>query len=398
MSSPAYTPPVITAAGLSISSYQSILNYLISNFQTIYGQTFYLGNDSPVYQLLAIFALIASDSAQGLQLVYNNFSPLFAIGGALDLIAGLNGLVRKSASFSTCQVILSGTPGAVVQSGVVEDVNGNLWNLPSSVTIGPGGTIQVTATCQVAGNINAQANQITTISSGVTAGWNSVTNGSNVASPGQPVETDAQFRSRQAISTELPSISLLAGTTAAIAALPGVTRYNVVENPTGSIDLLGNPPHSITAVVEGGTPADIALVIYLNKSIGCLTNGTTTVNVMDPVTGFIETIGFDIPTAVPIFVTINAHLLPGGTTATIAAIQQAITAYLNSLQIGELVSYSALVAVAMSVTADLSQPVVTLRSLTLGVAPGPAGSIDLTMAFNNVAQGTLVNVVVNSVA
>ena len=42
------------------------------------------------------------------------------------------------------------------------------------------------------------------------------------------------------------------------------------------------PAHSITCVVEGGTAAAIALAIYTNKCPGCLTNGTTSQNVIDP--------------------------------------------------------------------------------------------------------------------
>jgi len=397
MSSTTYSAPAISSAGLSVPSFQAILNYLVANFQAIFGATFYLGNDSPYYQFIAILALALSDALQGLQLVYNNFTPVYAVGGALDLVVAYNGVVRKSASASTCLVTCSGIAGTVIPSGVVSDVNGNLWNLPANTTIGPGGTVTVTATCQTLGAIAVQANQITTIAGGITAGWTSVTNGTNVASLGQPVETDAQLRARQAISTELPSISLLAGTTAAIAALPGVTRYNVVENPTGVTDSYGNPPHSITAVVEGGTESAIALAIYLNKSIGCYTNGTTSVLVTDPVTGFTENISFDLPAYVPIYVTVNAHLVNGGTTAAQAAMQAVIVTYLNSLQIGELVSYGALVAVAMSVNPDLSSPIIIVETLALAVTPSPTTGADIPMDFNQVSQGITANVIVNLV-
>lgn len=390
-----YAPPFIGIAGLTIPSYNAILNYLIGQFQTIYGVTVYLGNDSADFQFISILALAISDQVNALQLDYGNRAPNFAVGAALDSLVKLNGLARKQASFSTCPVTLTGTAGAVITSGIVTDVNGIQWNLPPSVVIGGGGTSTVLAVCSVPGTVNALVGQITSIFT-PTAGWTSVTN-STAATIGQPVETDSQLRARQAISTELPSITMLAGTTAAIAAVPGVTRYFVEENPTGSTDANGCPPHSITAVVEGGTDLAVATAIFENRGIGCLTNGTTSVTVTDPNTGLSMPIGFDRPTYVPIYVIVNAHLLPGGTSGTIAAIAAAITAYLNSLQIGELVSYGALVAEAMSVNANLSQPIVSVHSLFFATTPTPTTTADIPMLFNQVAQGIAANVTVNAI-
>lgn len=390
-----YFPPFIGIAGLSIPSYNQILNYLIGQFQTAYGQTVYLGNDSADLQFISILALAMSDSMQALQLEYSNRGPNFAIGAALDSLVKINGLIRKLASFSTCPVTLTGTPGAVITNGIVSDVNGIQWALPPSVVISSGGTSTVLATCAVPGTIDAQIGQITGIFT-PTAGWTSVTN-AIAATVGQPVETDAQLRARQAVSTELPSITMLAGTVAAIAATEGVTRYFVEENPTGATDANGCPPHSITAVVEGGTDLDVATAIFDNRGIGCLTNGSTTVTVTDPNTGLSMPIGFDRPTNTPIFVIVNAHLLPGGTSGTIAAMQAAVTNYLNSLQIGELVSYGALIAEAMSVNNNLSVPIVSVHSLFFAITPTPTTTVDIVLAFNAVAQGISANVIVNAV-
>lgn len=392
----AYTAPSVGTAGLVIPSFDDIFNFLLANFQSIYGATVDLEPASSDYQLLSIFALALSDSEQMGQLVYNNQSPNFAVGAGLSSLVKLNGLARKVATASTCVVTVVGVNGTTIPAGQVQDINGNLWDLPPNITI-MGGSLDVLATAQELGAINITApNQITTIVT-VTAGWLSVNNNSNVAAVGQPVETDAQLRARQAISTELPSISPLAGTIAAIAAVPGVTRYNVLENPTGSTDAFGNPPHSITAVVEGGTLVDIATAIYLKKTIGCFTNGTITVPITDPNSGNVTDISFDLPTDVQIYVIVNAHLLAGGTSATITAIQTALVNYLNSLQIGELVSYGALIAVAMSVNPNLSAPIVSVHSLFFARTPTPTTITDVVLLFNEVADGLAINVQVNSI-
>ena len=391
-----YLPPSIGPAGLTIPSYSDILEYYITSFQSIYGQTVALGNDSADYQFMSITALLASDVMQALQLEYNNRAPNFAVGAALDSLVKLNGLARKSATYSTCTVTLTGTPGAVINNGIVADVNGNQWTLPSVVTIGAVGQTSVTATCTVSGAVNAVANQITTIVT-PSAGWNSVTNGPNVASVGQPVESDAQLRARQAISTELPSETLLAGTVAAIAATPGVTRYNVLENPTGATDSYGNPPHSVTAVVEGGTDAAVATAIFDNRGIGPFTNGTTTVAVTDPNTGIVMNISFDRPSYIPIYIIVNIHALPGYTSDITAQIATALVTYLNSLQIGELLTVSALYAVIMSITPYLAAPLFSVYNVYVGTAPSPSGSSDIVVNFNEVVQGAVANIAINSV-
>lgn len=398
----AYVPPFVGPAGLTIPGTPSITNYLVAQYQARYGATVYLGNDSSDFQWISVVALMISDTMAAIQLAYNNVSPATAIGVGLSNLVSINGLTRKSASNSTCQVVLTGTAGAIITNGVVGDVNGNLWNLPTSATIGAGGTVQVTATAQQTGPINALANQIDIIQT-PTAGWMSVSNGANVASLGQAAETDSQLRARQAISTALPSITELAATIAAIAAVPGVTRYNVAENFTGTTDANGNPPHSITAVVEGGISINIATAIFNNRGIGALTNAGTgpnavTVDVTDPNSGVVTAIGFQQPPSyVPIYVIITAHLLPGGTAAAQTAMQTAVVNYLNSLQIGELVSFGALVASAMSVNSNLSAPIISLHSLVFGTVNPPTTTTDVTIAFNQVSQGVLTNVTVNPV-
>lgn len=402
-----YAPPVITAAGLSIPAYEDIRDSLIQTYKSIYGQSASVQIDDADYQWISAVALMLSDEAQALQLIYNQSSPATASGAALDELVKLNGIQRKVASASTCQVTITGTPGTVINNGIVRDVVYGLnWNLAASLTIGLGGTVNATAVCSQVGAFNITAfNQITGI---VTpqSGWVSVNNGSFVAVVGQPVETDAQLRARQALSVELPSSTTLQGTIAAIAAVSGVARYNVEENATGATDANGCPAHSITAVVEGGTDVAVATAIYNNRGLGVLTNGplpagstAVSVGIPDPNTGIVTTIGFQRPQNKAVYVVVNAHPVAGGVLsgAQVANLTAALVSYLNSLQIGEVVSYGALVAAAMSVNINLSQPSISVRSLFMGLAPAPSTITDLAIAFNQVAQGITGNITVVSV-
>jgi Baseplate J-like protein len=398
-----YAAPSVGPSGLSINSYPTILAYLVAGYQSIYGITTALGNDDADFQLISIVALLAADCNSALQLAYNQQSPATAIGAGLSTVVANNGLQRLISTFSTCQVTLTGTAGAVVTNGVVQNAaTGDLWNLPATVTIGSGGTVTVTATAQASGAINALASQLTVINT-PTSGWTSVTNGSNVANVGSPVETDSALRARQAVSTELPSLTPLAGTLAAVLAVEGVTEANILENTTGSTDGFGNPGHSITAVVAGGDDLDVATAIYIKRGLGVLMNGNSagtvvTETVIDPNSNIAVTVNFNRPTPLPIYVICNAHLLTGGSEATIVALQAAIVNYLNSLGIGEVISFGELIAAAASANPNPAQPIVSIRSpFYFGITPEPTTSTDYTPTFYQQAQGITVNVVVNPV-
>jgi uncharacterized phage protein gp47/JayE len=397
-----YLPPSIGAAGLTLPAYQDILNLLIANFQNLYGPGVYLGTDSPDYQMLSIIALAQADGYNSVQLDYNNRTPTTAQGAALDGDVAYNGLIREAPSYSTCAVTIGGVAGTIITNGYVRDTvpgQGYQWNLPASVTIPPGGSLNTVVTCAVVGNVNAPASGAFTIGT-PTSGWNTVTN-STAPSPGSPVETDAQLRARQAISTELPSETLLAGTAAAVAAVPGVSDSLCLENPTGSAlttwpivspnPTWFGPAHSITVIAEGGAALAIAEAVYFNKGIGCgINSGTydsgaitpTSQAVIDPDTGQTFTIYFYIPVDLGIYVIVNTKSLSPAFTSTIkTAIETAVTNYLTSLAIGATVSWAAIMAVAMSQAGNLENPIYDITTLYIGTSSSPTGVVDIPMSY-----------------
>lgn len=388
-----YAAPTIDESGLHIPTYQDILEDMIDQVKIIFGNDIYLGNDSADYQMLSIFARKAYDTLLAVQLAYNNRSPISAVGVGLDSIVKLNGIIRSSASYSTAQVTLTGTPGIVVSNGIIQDINGYRWDLPASVTIGEDGTATASATCETIGAISALPGDINVIAT-PTLGWASVTNAAS-AVPGQPVEPDSQLRARQAISTELPSQTLLQGTVAGIATLPEVARFRVFENPTGSPETDPNeldlPAHSITCVVEGDTDENVARVIFENRGIGCYTNGSTLVPVTDE-NGMTMPIRFYRPTSVPVFATISIRALPGFITSELAQIKDSVVDYLNGLQIYEDVTISGLYGAALSIMPNLALPTFSIRSIVAGVSAEEQESHDIEIDFHSVAEGLSANI------
>ncbi|GLG01590.1 hypothetical protein Alches_16300 [Alicyclobacillus hesperidum subsp. aegles] len=387
-----YFAPYIDAAGFHMPAYQDIVDQLVADAQNIYGQDIYLGYDSQDYQMISVFASMIYDSFLAAQAAYNSRSPSTAVGAALDAIVGVNGLVRKSAVYSTCQVVVSGTPGTMIANGVVSDVNGYNWSLPNPTVIGSGGRSTVTATCQTAGAIAANPGDINTI---VTPqlGWSSVTN-TVAATPGSPAETDSQLRARQAVSTEQPSQNMVDSLVAGLAAVPNIGRFKVYENYTNQTDANGIPSHSVDCVVEGGDPQDVANVIWLRKGIGCGTYGGTSVEITDS-QGVVNTIYYDVPQYVDIDVTINVKQLQGFTQDTQAAIANAVYAYLNNAQIGVDVYNSALWGAALSANPTPNNPTFSVTGVTAAVHGQTQGTSDIPIAFNQVARGNLSYITVN---
>ena len=405
MSTVPYAAPNVSAAGLTIPSYASILADNLQAFLNIYGQNQVVDASSAIYQLLSIISLKQSDCCAGLQLAYNQSSPLTAVGAGLDRLCKLIGIARLPATFSSVVPTVVGTPGATVINGVAEDTNGYYWTLPTPFTFPVGGSANVTAVCTTPGPVVAEAGQVNIINYPASGSWISVTNAS-ASTPGSDVEADSQLRARYAISVAAPSLTLLAGTEADLLALDGVKRVNVLENPTGSVDSYGNGPHSLTCVVQASTATSLAIatVIYNNRGIGCNTlaaaAGATVVStpVADPnMNGQVTNIGYVTPTSVPVYVTMTVHGLTGFTSATLTAIQTAIVNYLNSLGIGESVVYSELYGAALNARSNPDVPTFSVRSVASGLTASPSGTVDIPMLFYQAASGVTANVVVTSV-
>jgi hypothetical protein len=173
----------------------------------------------------------------------------------LDGLVKLNGIRRKIATPSTCEITITAEPRTQIINGMVADDLGINWTLPTPLPIPDGDgiiTLDALATCTIPGRITAPPNTLTNIVT-PTDGWISVTN-TKAATPGQEVEGQEALRARQTISTARPSRTVLEGLVGGIAEIPDVVRYRVYENDTNIFGFYGPPipGHSISAVVEGG--------------------------------------------------------------------------------------------------------------------------------------------------
>ncbi|EEW2264210.1 hypothetical protein D9F25_20590 [Escherichia coli] len=382
----------VTAQGISAPDYQTILDTLTSYFRQIYGSDAYLEPDSKDGQMVALVALAVHDANNTAIGIYNSFSPTTAQAAALSSNVKINGITRKVATNSTADLLLTGTAGTTITNGSARDKNGIIWNFPASVAIGVDGTVLVTATCANSGSVAAMAGTITTINT-PTRGWVSVTNPA-AATVGSPAETDAELRIRQGQSVALPSITPFEGVDGAIANVNGVTRHKLYENDTGSTDSNGLPPHSISAIVDGGDVTEIAQTIRGNKGQGTATYGTTSVTVPDKY-GNPHVIKFSRSSDVPVYARIKLKVFTGYNSQIGQQIQQAISDYINSLMIGDSVLLSRIYSPAnLGVVSGGNARYYDIQELTIGKSPGALSSSNIDIRYNESASCTPENIVI----
>ncbi|EKS7780392.1 baseplate J/gp47 family protein [Edwardsiella piscicida] len=374
----------VTAEGISAPDYQTILDTLTSYFQQIYGTDAYLDPDSKDGQLVALVALAIHDANNMAIAVYNGFSPATGRGAGLSSNVKINGIGRRGATNSTVDLVLTGVAGTSITNGTVKDTNNVIWRLPTPVTIGVSGTVTVTATCSSSGGVAALAGAITTINT-PTRGWTSVTN-PTAATVGAPAETDAELRIRQGQSVALPSLTPFDGVDGAIANVAGVTRHKLYENDTGATDSNGLPPHSISAIVDGGDVTAIAQAIRGSKGQGTATYGTTSVTVPDTY-GNPHVISFSRSTDVPIYGHITLKAFAGYTSQIGAQIQQAVADYINGLTLGDDVLLSRVYSPAnLGVVSGGNARYYDITELLIGKSSGAVAAANINIAYNESAS------------
>lgn len=380
----------VTAQGISAPDYQTILTTLTGYFQQIYGTDAYLDPDSKDGQMIALYALGIHDANNTAIAVYNGQSPATGIGNGLSSNVKINGIYRGPANNSTVDLLITGTIGLEIVSGSAKDANNIIWTLPASVVIGTGGTVIVTAMCATAGAVAALAGTITGINT-PTRGWVSVTNPS-AATVGSAAETDAALRIRQAQSVALASVTPFDALDGAIANISGVTRHKLYENDTGVVDSNGLPPHSITAVIDGGDATEIATTIQLKKGQGVTPNGTTHISVADKY-GNPHVIGFNRPIPVPVYIAISLQAFTGYTTQIGEDIKTAIAAYINALTIGDDVLLSRVYSPAnLGAVSGGESRYYDITSLQIGKSAGAVAAANITIGYSESATCDVSNI------
>ena len=377
----AYFSPYIDGTGMHIPLYQEIVDELVKDMKQIFGDDIYLEADSQDYQQISIFARMIYDSYNLALLAYNNRTPKDAVGIGLDNIVALAGIQRKPATASTVVLTITGDDGTKISNGEASDDNGNYWELPDEVIIPSNGTIDVTAISKEKGNVTALPNTITNINTPV-YGWLSVTN-KQASSAGIDVENDFELRGRFSLSVLGPSSSIFESLRESLVAIPGVTRLRGYENDTGATSTgtvppnvpAGIPSHTISFVVEGGNDVDVATELYMKKTPGCGTFGTTTVK-LQSVTGNVLAVNFYRPQYTNVKVKITIKQLAGYTSDYVDKMKEAVSTYITEMSIAEVLYNSVLISVALEAMNSKNYPAYTITKVECSTDDGSSWSTD----------------------
>ena len=285
--------------------------------------------------------------------------------------------------FNQFEVLIAGSFPALKTSVVnnilyVESVDPfQLFTYSSSASLGIIKVIKpLVFTGDEVGPVEQPVDTIDTISTPV-LGWDSVSNPVEAAI-GSFIETDSELRERFRNSKFDKSTNVIEALYSAILGIQGVQDLRIYENDTSVTDSNGVLGHSFLTIVDGGLGSAIAQAIWDNKPIGILSQGNTTVTVLDT-QGLPHDVNFSRPVPVTVYIeislTINSQFPPNGE----GAIRDALIQYISDLKIGDDVVYSRLYTPINSI------PGHQVNSLNISTSPSPVGMSNLTIDFDELA-------------
>jgi|WetSurMetagenome_2_1015567.scaffolds.fasta_scaffold65259_3 uncharacterized phage protein gp47/JayE len=311
--------------GLTLETLTELKSDLVTDFKNIYGSDINVDSDTPDGQLIGIIAQIATDIREIISNIYNSMDPDTASGSTLDQRCAINGIQRKSGTFTIVPITVATTKNAFliglddssesvddIPSGIftIKDDSGNLFYLLASITTEIGSQTLSFRAADI-GNVSVTAGTITTIVT-VTAGISSVINDSSVTQQGVDEETDANLRVRRQLAIGKTSQGYTDSIATTISELDDVESVIVNENDTDTEDANGIPAHSIWIVVQGGSDDDIAAAIYAKRPAGVGMKGDEEVYIERADTSEVV-MYFDRPTDVPLYIKFTLASSSSGT-------------------------------------------------------------------------------------
>lgn len=358
----------LTSTGFEAKTLEAILADIETAQRATIDPTLDTSAESVVGALNASAATKLRELWELLAVLYASRSPRNASLEALDALCAITGTARKSATKGTVTLSLTILHGATVPAGSVVHVAGdvaNRWVTLDAVTntlgsVGSYAALTVAAEAETAGHRPAYAHTITEIATPV-SGWAFADNVFD-ADPGRDVETDAALRLRREREVQGAGAGTVGAITAALSAVTSVRQVVVFENPTDTLDADGLPPHSIEALVLGGSDTLIRSALWATKPAGIRTHGSTTGTTLDA-DGVARSVAFTRPTEVSVYLTfvvaVRRDTYAGG-----AAVKSAALAVGETLLAGDPVRLSTLIRAVMGVAGVVD--VVALCGLASG--------------------------------
>lgn len=328
--------PGLTTAGLQIATLADVRAQIDSAWLTAFGASMDVSDNSPDGQLIGIASEVWGLFWEMLEAVASSQDPDKATGVFLRALCQLTGTIPPTATFSTVNLTITGTPTSAIPSGslvstistgqqfatvepatiaVISNWAGSTLyaagdrranSLNAYLCITPGtsaasggptttaanitdgtahwrflgvgtGAIDVIAKATETGPIVAASGDITSIDTPV-GGWDGAINILD-ATPGRLELSDAALRVLRQVELATPGTSPADAIKAALLQVGAngtnpVTSATVFVNNSDVTDVAGVPPHSIECLVHGGEDQDIWDALLANVAAGIRTFGT----------------------------------------------------------------------------------------------------------------------------
>lgn len=351
------------------------------------------GDDSPIGALVGVMAIAMSLVWEGMQELYDAFSPDAASGASLDNLCALTGVRRKGALPSSGTVTFTGVSGTVVPSGTLVRVpSGPIFATLESVTIEGGETtVDADVECVVDGPVEAAAGTVSAMVS-LIADISAVTNAADMA-VGRNIEADDDLRARREASLSVAGSGPDAAIRTALLQVDEVIDAIVISNRSLFTDADGIPGKAFRAIVwSGSTPLasddEVLQTIWEKMPAGIYPDGTVVGTITDA-QGYEQTVRFSRAVEKPVYLvvhlTVDASYPYGGDDLVAAA----LLAEGQGFGIGQDV-----ILIRFVVAAFEAAPGIVGITVQAGFSPDPSGSVLLTIALDEIATFDAANIVV----
>jgi uncharacterized phage protein gp47/JayE len=326
----------ISATGLEIKRLADIKAELETSFKTQFGTAHNIDPRSPSGQLIGILSEREYLLWELIEQLYNALYPDSAEGIPLDNVVSLTGTIRKAATKSTAVITLFGDIGTVIPAGSIVSVQGNTtarFVLDTQVTIAAGSPNQINGnfSAETEGALTALAGTLTVIDTPI-SGWTSCTNALDAVF-GQNLDTDAELKIRRISELATAGKCTVEAIISGLSAVEDVTAVVLFSNNTSVVDGEGRPPHSLDAVVEGGTNQNIGDKLFDVVGAGIETIGAVSVNVTDS-QGFTQVMKFSRPDEILIWLEVDLTTDVTFPVDGLTQVENAILSYGENLEIG----------------------------------------------------------------
>lgn len=323
----------LTGSGVIVPDTSNVLSDVQAEWKEVFGNDLSVDPETPQGRIIEMIARQRVFTLQMAAATSNMLNIDKAYGFILDDVGSLFQIQRKSATYTTTVITMSGVVNTVIPVGTqLRSDAGYLFVNDEEYVIGNDGSVSGIFRAEESGTIPAEVGTITTIVTTV-SGLEAVINNAN-AEVGEEQESDQEFRNRIKASLNINSMSVLSAIQAAVANIEGVIQVKAYENPTGTATILNTefniPEHGVgiivdyqeTDLVSEPVAYKIAEAIYNKKTLGAgyIEAETTTgedyiksVNYTDPNDEQTHTVVFakPIPKNVACTVSVNRNYYTG---------------------------------------------------------------------------------------